>query len=443
MFSLATDQTLFIRIRSSRSINPKPQSILKVIRIKKSAIGSAPGVFDFLGGIASQSGCLALQSQTQSKTTVLATEGSDSSLCVTSAELGRFETPIDSFKDLIRKGASHQQFADWLEECESPGWSRNALACLALFSTRFQWLPESGLSLAINTDIGANQGIGRAISFQVATLRALEKLTKHYFADQGLALLAQEASEKILGKVCSSFIPAASAYGRPGCLSPLHEGEIKPNPPIELPKGVTIVGTPCRLDNSEMASKRNIALSAIGIGKVLAQNAANKDVDRITSLSLSKYIQSIEETLPISIDGKSFLERFTSRETSSIDIKDDTQYPVQQAFGYAVAENYRSGLASHILTNLAHNSKRQAVTLLGELMLQSHASYSRLGLSDSRVDELIGKIRDQGSDQGLFGGRVTGTARSSVIVFLIDKKSAKRLRDLVKAIFGPKQTLTL
>ena len=434
---------LLIRFRASRSTNPKPQSILKVIKIQKSAIGSAPGVFDFLGGIASQAGCLALQSQTQSKTTILATEGSDSSLCVTSAEFGRFETPIDSFKELIKTGASHQQFTDWLEECESPRWSRNALACLALFSTRFQWLPESGLSLAINTDIPANQGIGRAVSIQVATLRALEKLTHHYFADQGLALLAQEASEKILGRACPSFVPAASAYGKPGCLSPLHEGEINPRPPIELPKGVTIVGTPCQLENSEMPSRRNIALSAIGIGKALAQNPANQDVDYLTSLSLSQYIQSIEETLPISIDGKSFGESFTRREASSIDIKDDTQYPVQQAFGYAVAENYRSGLASHILTNLAHNSKRRTVALLGELMLQSHASYSRLGLSDSKVDELIDKIRDQGSDQGIFGGRVTGTAQSSIIVFLIDKKSVKRLRDLVKTVFGPEQTLTL
>lgn|GEM_PF-3537144 len=416
-----------------------------MIRIQKSAIGAAPGVFDFLGGIASQAGGLALQSQTQSQTTVLATETSNETLSVTSSdfELGRFEIPIAAFKNLVEKPGSHEELANWIAASETPAWAANAIASLALFAIRFQWFPKSGISFAISTDILTAQAIGRSVSMQVATLRALEKLTGNYFIDQELALLSHKASEKILKHPCFTFIPAASAYGKPGCLSPLLDGGNNPHPPIELPRGVTIVGTPCQIAPQTIKAKRSLVLSAINIGKLFAKRATNQEFDYITTLPPSKYRQSIEEMLPKTIDGKSVLAEFTPAELSAIEIGEDIQYPVEEAFGYAIAENYRCSLASHLLTNLAHNSKRRAVTHLGEVVLQSHASYSRLGLSNSKVDTLIKEIQENGAAQGIFGGRITGICDSSNLVFLIDKKAIKRLRDLVRKTFGDEQKLTL
>ena len=56
-------------------------------------------------------------------------------------------------------------------------------------------------------------------------------------------------------------------------------------------------------------------------------------------------------------------------------------------------------------------------TRLGELMFQSHASYSACGLGSSGTDRLVELVRAAAS-QGLYGAKITGGGSGGVVAVL-------------------------
>jgi L-arabinokinase len=56
--------------------------------------------------------------------------------------------------------------------------------------------------------------------------------------------------------------------------------------------------------------------------------------------------------------------------------------------------------------------------LLGELMYQSHVSYTACGLGSPGTDRLVRLVRAEGSENGLYGARVTGGGCGGTVVVL-------------------------
>ena len=155
-----------------------------MITIQRSAIGTAPGKLDFLGGFSESNGGLTLQVQTQAKTTVLATEGSDPVLNITSTQRGQFSTKIRAFKELLAANPDNLQAKQWLDDFEVPVWARYVAACVIIFNREFSWTPHAGLSFAISSDVPIGVGVGSSAALEVATLHALEKLSGRYFSER-------------------------------------------------------------------------------------------------------------------------------------------------------------------------------------------------------------------------------------------------------------------
>ncbi|MBD3290062.1 GHMP kinase, partial [candidate division KSB1 bacterium] len=58
--------------------------------------------------------------------------------------------------------------------------------------------------------------------------------------------------------------------------------------------------------------------------------------------------------------------------------------------------------------------------LLGELMYQSHASYSACGLGSAGTDRLVQLVRSAGAEQGLYGAKITGGGSGGTVAVLGD-----------------------
>ncbi|HEU4794457.1 MAG TPA: hypothetical protein VFT02_02435, partial [Pyrinomonadaceae bacterium] len=55
---------------------------------------------------------------------------------------------------------------------------------------------------------------------------------------------------------------------------------------------------------------------------------------------------------------------------------------------------------------------------MGELMYQSHASYSSCGLGSKGTDLLVEMVRATGADKGLFGAKITGGGSGGTVAVL-------------------------
>src|SRR6185503_16866155 len=57
-------------------------------------------------------------------------------------------------------------------------------------------------------------------------------------------------------------------------------------------------------------------------------------------------------------------------------------------------------------------------TALGQLMYESHASYSACGLGSHGTDLLVNLVREQGPAAGLYGARITGGGSGGTVAVL-------------------------
>ena len=55
---------------------------------------------------------------------------------------------------------------------------------------------------------------------------------------------------------------------------------------------------------------------------------------------------------------------------------------------------------------------------MGELMYQSHASYSACGLGSSGTDRIVQFVREAGPAHGLYGARITGGGSGGTVAVL-------------------------
>jgi L-arabinokinase len=74
----------------------------------------------------------------------------------------------------------------------------------------------------------------------------------------------------------------------------------------------------------------------------------------------------------------------------------------------------------------------RTLALLGELMYQSHASYSACGLGSDGTDRLVEFVREVGPAAGLFGAKITGGGSGGTVAVL----GARSARNSLERVAG-------
>jgi L-arabinokinase len=63
---------------------------------------------------------------------------------------------------------------------------------------------------------------------------------------------------------------------------------------------------------------------------------------------------------------------------------------------------------------------------MGNLMMQSHESYSAVGLGNEYTDKIVEMVRDAGTNNGVFGARVSGGGNGGAVCILSYGKEGKK-----------------
>ena len=81
-------------------------------------------------------------------------------------------------------------------------------------------------------------------------------------------------------------------------------------------------------------------------------------------------------------------------------------------FGHGTAS------AERIAELLRGAADEPMLALLGELMYQSHASYSACGLGSAETDLIVRLVREAGPARGLYGAKITGGGSGGTVAVL-------------------------
>jgi L-arabinokinase len=103
-----------------------------------------------------------------------------------------------------------------------------------------------------------------------------------------------------------------------------------------------------------------------------------------------------------------------------------TIYNVRACSKHPVEENQRIRQFRQLLRLNSPKKKTEREQLMGELMFQSHNSYSTIGLGNERTDAIVQMIRESGAAKGVFGARITGGGSGGTVCILTSGKRGKQ-----------------
>jgi len=171
------------------------------------------------------------------------------------------------------------------------------------------------------------------------------------------------------------------------------------------------------------------------MGYRIIAEVAGPDVDRkwrgyLANIEPREFEEMFAQHLPGEMRGAEFLERYGGTSDPVTTIEHDRTYAIRAPAMHPVYENFRVKRFAELLEreSLGQDEKIE----LGQLMYDSHASYSACGLGSPHTDLLVELVRATGVDQGLFGAKITGGGSGGTVAVLGDRDAETAVRNVAE-----------
>jgi L-arabinokinase len=141
----------------------------------------------------------------------------------------------------------------------------------------------------------------------------------------------------------------------------------------------------------------------------------------LANLAPAEFEERFAAKLPESLTGDEFIARYRGTTDTVTKIEPGRTYAIRAPTAHAVYENSRVQRFAELLRgNLSEKEK----VALGELMYESHASYSACGLGSKRTDLIVELVKAAGVERGLFGAKITGGGSGGTVAILGSRNAA-------------------
>jgi galactokinase len=381
-------------------------------------IARAPGRLDVMGGIADYSGSLVLEMpitaaafaavQLTHSGDVVAVSGSRR-VAVSGRDLT--DTSLDELRLLF---------------AEDGGWAAYVLGPIAVLA-REDGLRLDGLRVLVASDVPEGKGVSSSAAVEVASIQAAAACLARPVEPRRFALIAQRAEHQIARAPCGVMDQMTAAFGEANRLLALlcRPAEIVGSFPLGRP--LAVWGIDSGVQHAVAGDAYRRARCATFMGKALLGLGPD------SYLSVCAPSQIAYDDLPEHIEGDEFIRRFGVVADEVSVVEPDVSYPVRAATMHAIEEHMRVSLFAE-LVQLEVSDRR--AELLGELMFQSHESYSRLGLGTPATDAIVNEVRRLGTTNGLLGARISGGGSGGTVAVLGRHDAEPRVRAIAEQFGG-------
>jgi len=177
------------------------------------------------------------------------------------------------------------------------------------------------------------------------------------------------------------------------------------------------------------------------MGKKLIEVGTKRKLAHATELAPSELRSLSTDVLPEKITGRAFLARCGGVDDPLSKIEPGQTYAVRAAVAFPIEENFRSAAAEALLRGINAKNREASLRALGELLFQSHAGYSSIGLGCPETDEMVEAVRAAGPARGFYGARVSGGGSGGTVVVLLKPGALPELKKIARRLDRPELTI--
>jgi galactokinase len=407
-------------------------------------IARAPGRLDVMGGIADYSGAMVCEMPIAEAAFIALQPRADDVIRVrTTADVRVNEITIN-LRDLpIEYETARQQ----LTKNEETIWAAYVLGAFVVLACEGGMSLAAGANVLLDSAVPLGKGVSSSAAIEVATLRALTAAAGLDVNSYELAVLAQTIENHIVGAPCGLMDQLTSVFGEANHLLKIRcqpEGEITS---LAIPDDVHFVGIDSGVRHAvtgasygdvrvaafmgyrmiaevldlklESEKWRNIRADCSHLQSSISGKQMRVDDPQyngfLCNIPLAEFQKRFTTALPERISGEEFLARFGGTTDTVTNVDPAKTYAVRAATTHPVKEEAR---VQQFIALLAEPASHENLQLLGELMYQSHTSYSRCGLGSDATDALVKAVLKAGPQRGVFGARITGGGSGGTVAVL-------------------------
>ncbi len=279
-------------------------------------------------------------------------------------------------------------------------------------------LREEGIAMLVSSEVPEGKGVSSSAAVEVAAMSAIAAAHDIHLTGRELAILCQKVENLIVGAPCGVMDQMASALGEAGWLLALCCQPAEVEKPVHIPNHLKFWGIDSGIRHSVGGSDYGAVRVGAFMGlKILHQcfeKMGKAPVEYLAKISPSAFRYRLERKVPETLTGKEFLATYGEHIDTVTNIDENQTYAVRIPTGHPIYEHFRVQQFRQALA-AEGTSIRQQMDVLGELMLQSHSSYSACGLGSDGTDKLVAfvleeKLEAEAAERepAVFGAKITG-----------------------------------
>ena len=399
-------------------------------------VARAPGRLDVMGGIADYSGSMVLELPILEATFAALQRQTDRRLTIVSLGNGTeqtlaFEMALSEFEssgEPVDYEAARARF----QQDPSRHWAAYVAGVfLALMRERGVRFRE-GARILISSSVPQGKGVSSSAAVEVAVMRAAAAAFDVTIDARETAILCQTVENRVAGAPCGVMDQMTASCGEANRLLALRCQPAELLGMTAIPDEVTFWG----LDSGVRHAVTGADYGSVRVGafigyRIIAEMAGLKvnagapgggaQVDDprwggyLANVTPSEFEQRYAAQLPERIEGAEFLSRYKGTTDTVTRVAPGQSYAVRVPTAHPVYEHHRVRLFAELLRGEINEERMK---LAGELMYQSHASYSACGLGSAATDLIVALAREAGPGQGINGAKITGGGSGGTVAIL-------------------------
>ena len=402
---------------------------------KELFVTRAPGRLDVMGGIADYSGSLMLELPIAEATLVALQRSDDRDVRIASvtADAGSsilsFEMPLADFEE-AGEFTSYRHAREYFQSRRENHWAAYVAGCFLVLMRERQIKFTEGARIFISSSVPLGKGVSSSAALEIATMQAIAAAFDLSLESRAAALLCQKVENLIAGAPCGVMDQMSVTFGEANRLLALLCQPAELRDAIPIPENVAFWGVDSgvrhAITGADYGSVRVGAFMGYRIIAGLAGLNVFEEVDGLridderwhgylSNVTPSEFEEVYEARIPESMTGADFIERYHGTTDRVTQVCADRSYQVRVPTAHAIYEHDRVRRFADLLK--APNGE-STLALLGELMYQSHASYSACGLGSNGTDRLVELVRAAGPAAGLYGAKITGGGSGGTVAVL-------------------------
>jgi L-arabinokinase len=383
-------------------------------------VARAPGRLDLMGGIADYSGSLVLQMPTQEATLVALQRVEEPVLRIVSlgderqGEQALFAMPL---ADLLA-GDQPVSFADaqaYFKRRPEKRWAAYIAGVFLVLMRERQANFANGAHILIQSSVPEGKGVSSSAAIEVAVMSAVAMAYGITISPREMALLSQMVENLVVGAPCGVMDQMTAVYGEPHKLLALLCQPAEVQGIVSIPDDLAVWGVDSGIRHAVSGADYGSVRVGAFMGYRILQTLAGTDWNGyLANLTPSEFEQFYANRLPEKLSGAEFLARYGDTTDTVTRVEPARTYAVRQPAAHPIYEHFRV----RAFANLLQGDMTANAPQLGELMYQSHASYSACGLGSPGTDELVQLARKTGAAQGVYGAKITGGGSGGTVAIL-------------------------